>query len=237
MTGLEIAAVLALVAAGAMVQGCVGIGLGLVAAPGLVAIDTAFAPGPILIVGVVVGARHVLVEHPHADWPAFRHCAFGLPVGLGGALLVLAVVDGRTMAILVGITTAVAALAILLSRPIRRTKTVEGAAGATCTFAAITAGLPGPPLVVAFSDMKPGTMRFTASAFISSVALVSFVALPLSGNFGRQELELLGLLVPGAFIGLGLARVVRPVLDRPWFRTVVLLIAIAGGLVLAGRSW
>lgn len=237
MSGVEIVLVLALVAAGAMVQGCVGIGLGLVAGPGLVAIDPSFAPGPLLIVGMVVGVRHIIAERPHADWSALKHCFWGLPAGYVAALIVLAVVDDRTMSILVGVTTAIAALAILVSPPLRRTTATEVAAGATCTFAAVTAGLPGPPMVVVFADMKPNTLRFTASAFISSVALISAAALPASGNFGRHELGLLALLVPGSIAGLGIARFVRPVLDRPGFRTIVLVIAVLGGLVLAIRSW
>jgi len=47
----------------------------------------------------------------------------------------------------------------------------------------------------------------------------------------------LALLVPGALIGLGVARYLRPILDRPVFRTIVLIIAILGGLVLTIRSW
>jgi len=237
VTGVEIALVLALVAAGAMVQGCVGIGLGLVAAPGLVAIDPAFAPGPILIVGVIVGTRHIIVERPHADWPALRNCAIGLPIGLAAALAVLAVVDDRTMKILVGVTTALAATAILVGRTVQRRRATEIGAGATCTFAAVTAGLPGPPLVVVFSSMPPNTMRFTTSAFISSIAVVSAAALPASGNFGTHELGLLALLVPGAVAGLGIARFARPLLSGPRFRTAILIIAILGGLVLAVRSW
>ena len=237
MSGLEVVLVLALVAAGATVQGSVGIGLGLVAAPGLVAIDPAFAPGPILLVGVVVGARHVFVERPYADWSALRNCAIGLPFGLAAALGVLALVDDRTMKILVGITTALAAAAILAGGVVQRTRTTEIGAGATCAFAAVTAGLPGPPLVIVFSAMSPNAMRFTTSAFISSVAVVSAAALPASGNFGTRELELLALLVPGAAAGLALARFVRPVLAGPRFRTAILVIAILGGLTLAIRSW
>ncbi len=140
------------------------------------------------------------------------------------------------MAILVGLSTAAAALAILVSPPIRRTRSLEVAAGAFSAFGAVTAAIPGPPLILVFANMKPNSLRFTVSAFLSGIILVSLVALPLTGNFGRHELFLTGLLAPGAFVGLGLARYLRPILDRPGFRTFVLVLAIMGGLVLVARS-
>jgi len=192
LSGVEIVLVLALIAAGATVQGCTGIGIGLVAAPGLVAIDAGFVPGPILIVGMVVGARHVIAERHHADWSALKNCARGIPAGLVAALVVLTAVDERTMAIIVGLTTAVAAVGILVSPPVRRTTAVEIGAGSVCTFAAVTAGLPGPPLVVAFSTLTPNALRFLASAFISTIALIALAALPASGNFRRPRTRTLG---------------------------------------------
>ena len=62
--------VLLLTAAGATVQGSIGIGYGLVAGPGLAAIDTAFIPGPVLAVGLIVGTRHIVAEFDEIDRPA-----------------------------------------------------------------------------------------------------------------------------------------------------------------------
>jgi len=42
------------VAVGAMIQGSLGFGLGLVSAPALALIDATFIPGPLLLVGVAV---------------------------------------------------------------------------------------------------------------------------------------------------------------------------------------
>ena len=52
------------------------------------------------------------------------------------------------------------------------------------------------------------------------------------GSFGLHELRLIGYLVPGMFIGLAISRVVRPYLDRHWFRPAVLSVALAGGVAL-----
>ena len=103
-------------------------------------------------------------------------------------------------------------------------------------FASVTAALPGPPLVIGFSDMKPSCMRGTASASILVVAVLASISLVIAGRFGRDELELLAFLLPGALLGLFSARYLRPVLDRAWFRTAVLVMACAGGMALVVRQ-
>lgn len=236
MTGIEIALVIGFAALGAMVQGCIGIGIGLVAAPVLVSIDPAFAPGPLLLIGQVVGLRHVFAEREFIDRAALRNVFIGLPFGLAAGLTILLMIDGRVLSIIVGTATALAAASILLGAHLARSRAVEVGAGGVMAFASITAALPGPPLVIAFSDMKPATMRGTASASVLAVAILAAITLTTAGRFGRHELELLALLFPGAALGLFSARYLRPVLDRSWFRTAVLLIACAGGIALVIRQ-
>ena len=236
MTGLEIALVIGFAALGAMVQGCLGIGIGLVAAPVLVSIDPAFAPGPLLLIGQVVGLRHVFAEREHIDREAFRHVLIGIPFGIVAGLSILLMIDARVLSIIVGSATAIAAAAILLGLRVARSRTGDITAGGLMAFASVTAALPGPPLVVGFSDMKPSCMRGTASASILIVAVIAGVSLVVAGRFGRDELELLALLLPGALLGLFSARYLRPVLDRSWFRTAVLVLACVGGIALVVRQ-
>lgn len=236
MTGIEIALIIAFTGMGAMVQGCMGIGVGLIAGPVLVSIDPGFAPGPLLFVAQIVAIRHVIVEREHIDRPALRNALMGLPVGIALGLTVLVMVNEQLLAIIVGSATALAAIALLAGASARQTSTSERIAGGACAFASITAGLPGPPLVVAFSDMKPATLRGTTGALIFAVAVVAAIALVLSGEFGSHEFRLLLLMIPGAVLGLLAARVMRPRLDRPWFRTAVLILAAAGGAALVLRQ-
>ena len=236
MTGVEIAIIIGLSMAGSIVHGSIGIGLGLVAAPALVSIDPAFAPGPLLLAGQVVGVRHVLAEYKGADFAAWRRGLLGLPVGVAGALLVLEMMSDKLLAIMVGSLTAMAAAMLLMGWDLSRTPKAEVTAGAVCAFSSLTAALPGPPLVCVYSDMKPSMMRPTASLLILSVASIGFVTLLASGNFGTYEFELLAWLMPGVIAGLIASLWVRPHLDRPWFRPLVLVIALIGGLALVGRQ-
>lgn len=228
--------VLLLAAAGATVQGSIGIGYALVAGPGLAAIDTAFIPGPLLLIGLIVGTRHIFAEFDDIDRPAVGRCFLGMPVGLIAGLAVLNAMDDRLLGIAVGTATALAAVAMLFGLSIQRTPVVEVVAGAATGFCAVSAALPGPPFVAAFSDLRPAAMRSTASLFISSLIVISLIPLALTGNFGSHEIRLLGLLVPGTLGGLVLARYVRPMLEPPWFRPLILVVAGLGGVALALRN-
>jgi len=236
MSGLQIAIIIGLSMAGAIVHGSIGIGLGLVAAPALVSIDPAFAPGPLLLAAQVVGARHAVVEFREADLRAWKRSLIGVPVGVVAALIVLATLNAKMLAIVVGSLTAMAAAMLLLGLSLVRTPKAETVAGAACAFASLTAAMPGPPLVCVYADMKPATMRATASLLILSVAAIGFVTLVASGEFGSHEFELLLRLLPGVIAGLIASRWVRPHLERSWFRPMVLVIALIGGLALVARQ-
>ena len=84
--------------------------------------------------------------------------------------------------------------------------------------------------------MKPTMIRPTAAMLILSTASIGFFTLLLSDNFGADEAGLILWLLPGVIIGLVLSRWVRPHLDRPWFRPLVLVVAMIGGLALVARQ-
>ena len=219
-----------------MVHGSLGLGAALVAGPALVAIDPGFAPGPLIVIGQIVGFRHAIVERQHTDRRAVRHCVVGLPFGLVAGLAVLTAISDEMLGLLIGSLTAAAAISLLCGLRIRRNPPVEMATGFAAAFTSVTAGLPGPPLVLTFSDMKPATLRGTFATFVLMVAAAGFAGLVVTGEFGRHELELTGWLAPGVVLGLAIARFVRPYVDRTWFRPAVLLVALAGAIALILRQ-
>ena len=208
----------------------------MVAGPALVAIDPGFAPGPLIAVGQIVGVRNVIVEHSHTDRQAVRRCAFGLPFGLAAGLVVLAMVSDEVISLLVGSLAAAGALSLLFGLRITRTPRVEVATGMGVGFSSMTAALPGPAFVLTFSDMKPATLRGTFGTLYFMVAVAAMIGLVATGEFGLYEVELIGWLIPGIILGLFLARFVRPLLDRAWFRPAVLLVALTSGVALILRQ-
>lgn len=223
-------------AAGAIVHGSAGIGLALVAGPGLVAIDPAFVPGPILLAGQVIGARHLIVEHRSLDVPTWRRALIGLPLGLVMGLSVLAVTETRGRTLVIGGAVIIAATTMLLGVKIKRTAAVEVGTGTMVTAFSVAAGLPGPPAALTYSDMPGPQMRANVSALMAFVGPIGLCGLVLTDNFGLHELGLTLAIFPGIAVGLILSRWVRPRIDNDWFRPTVLLIALAGGIATVARQ-
>ena len=219
-------------ALGATTQGSVGIGLALVAGPALVAIDASFAPGPLLLGGVVIGVRHVMVDRAHFDAVTFRRSVMGLPFGLAGGLLLLSILSDQAVAVTVGGVTVITALILLAGARIRPNATSDILGGGGATLAAVTAGTPGPALVIAFSHMDPPRLRSTASALALVIAAFGLAGMLATGEYGRHEVTLTAWMLPGVLLGLLVARIVRPLVERRWFRPTILVIALVGGVAL-----
>ncbi len=228
----EILIVAAVTILGSIVHGTTGIGLGLIAGPALVSIDPKFAPGPILISSLIVGIRHIVVEWRNVDRQILLRLAAGLPVGTALAILVLATISDRVMAIVIGALVIVASCALLMGFELQRTPRKEVMGGAAASFGAVAAALPGPPLVMTLHDTPGPILRPTISLVNVLIVTIGLVGLILVGRFGADEVSLLGLLAPFVVAGLVLARFVRPWLDRSFFRPAVLCLALAGGAAL-----
>ncbi len=236
MSAWELVVVLVVTSAGATVHASVGLGIGLVAGPALLAVDPAFLPGPMIMATLVLTARHLVVDGHHADRATLGRAALGVPVGLALGLVAVAFVDDRAMRIVIGAAIVVAAAALLLGLHVTRTARTDVAGGGVFALGMITAGVPGPAAAVAFHDLPPGVYRGTMGSLGIPVSLVSLVLLVAAGEFGADEVELSAWLLPGIVVGLLAGRRVRPMLDRTWFRPAVLWLALIGGAVVALRE-
>ncbi len=221
---------------GAVVHGSTGIGLGLVAGPALLAIDPRFVPGPLLLSSILIGFRHVAAERANIDRSTLARLLLGMPVGVVAAIVLLTTVEERTMAIAVGGLVIVAVGALLAGFQLPRTPRFEVLGGAGAAFTAVTAALPGPPLVMTLHDSPGPVMRPTVGASSMAISLTTALSLAVVGRFGSAELLLLAILVPAVLFGLVIARFVRPWLDREFFRPVILCLALAGGAGLILRN-
>ena len=100
---VEILLVVVAVVVGAMVQASAGIGITLVAAPVLLAVDPAFVPLPLILGGTVVGVRNLVMEFPGFDARRWRRCLLGAPAGLLLGEVALANLSERGLILAVGL--------------------------------------------------------------------------------------------------------------------------------------
>lgn len=236
--GWELAAALAIVVLGGMVQGAIGFGLNLMIVPVLALVAPGSVPGSMVVLSMPMTLTMLLREHHAIDWPGVRFIALGrIPGTLAGVAVVAAVPDAE-LAIVVG---AVILFGVVLSAvhpgiPVtRRTGTVAGViAGVTGT----AAGVDGPVLALLYQHQEPHTLRASLATCFLIGATVSGIALAVVGELSVEQLEFTALLLPAMLIGLALSgrlgRRLRPETLRPLvltFATVAGLVATIRGIV------
>lgn len=230
MTTLELVGAFSIVMVGAILQGSVGFGLGMLAAPLLVLIDPGFVPAPLLSAAL---ALTLLVAQRERHAIDFRGVGWALVGRLPGTLvgaLVLSVAPQKTTPILVGVAVFVAVGLIGSGMSLPRTPRVLFGAGTLSGFMGTTTSIGGPPIAALYHDAAGDKVRGTLSAFFVAGLVITLAALAIVGRFGGPELVLAAGLLPGAVIGYALSSHIAPILDRGYTRVAVLTVSTLAGL-------
>ena len=227
---------LAVLAIGCGVQSTLGIGAALVAGPTLIAIDSSLLPGPMLLMAMVVNIRNAVGDRGFTDVGAWKRAVVGAPIGLGGGIIVLSLLDAGALAIAVSsFVLAAVALQLVGLRPPVGTFS-QYLAGAATAFSSTVAALPGPMFVIFHGHRNAGTVRGTMASFMLVATPAILVVLAFDGRFELRHLSLALLLCPGMFFGLALGRALRPRVSGRWFRVVILSVAASSALLVMIRE-
>jgi uncharacterized membrane protein YfcA len=236
MTTTQFLVTTAIVAVGAVVQGTVGFGLGLFAAPLLMLIDPRLIPGPLL-----VGSGVLTLLMARREWHAVqgRDLAWSLGGRVVGTLVALAVLTtlARDQLDLLFGALVLAAVALTSTRVRLRPgpKSLAGA-GALSGLMGTTTTVGGPPMALLYQHEPGPRLRGTLAAFFVVGVVMSLAGLRVIGRFGALELRLAALVVPGILLGYALSRKTVGVLDRGFIRPAVLGISAAAALLVIGRQ-
>jgi uncharacterized membrane protein YfcA len=221
-------------AAGALLQGAVGFGLGLIAIPFLVYLDLRFVPGPLLVAALTL---HLLVlrrDRGGVDPSGLTFLLGGRLLGtLPAAWLLAALPIESTKVLLGGIVLAGAAMGALHAGG-SPSRAGLFSAGTVSGFMATTAGLGGPPVALIYQHAPGQRLRGTLAAYFIVGTILSLVTLALIGRFGGNEIRLSSLLIPGTVVGYFLSRPAAAYLDTGYTRVAVLAVsALAAVSVIA----
>ncbi len=230
MTSIELLAASAIVAVGAILQGSVGFGLGMLAAPLLVLIDPAFVPAPLLAAAL---ALTLLVGYRERRGIDLRGIGWALAGRLPGTFLgvaVLSVAPPKATNFLVGTVVFIAVALIGSGVSLSRTRAVLFGAGTLSGLMGTTTSIGGPPIAALYHDAPGEKIRGTMSSFFAVGLVITLSALAFIGRFGRHELYLAGWLLPGAVFGYTVSGYTAPILDRGYTRVAVLTVSTLAGL-------
>lgn len=224
------------VALGALVQGAVGYGMALVAAPLLALFDPALVPVPLILLATVHSVLAVVRDGRHADWPGIGWAVLGRLPGTGLGVLAVVMLSQRLFSLIIGLCVLACVVLSLLSwrpRPRPRSLVLAGiASGAGGT----AAGIGGPPIALLYQDETGPRVRGTLSAYFVVGSAISIAALAAAGQVTGEQLVSAALLTPFLLAGFALSGPARRVLDHGWTRRAVLAVAAASAVLLIGRA-
>lgn len=234
MTAQELVLGLLCMVAGAGIQTTIGFGAGLLAVPLLLLVNPAFVPGPVTVAGMFLNVAMLATHRAHTDWRGVQWSVLGLLPGTAVAALALAWVTGSSLAVLSGtaVLIAVGASAAGGRLPTGR-RTLVGA-GFFAGYLGTTAGVPGPPLALAYQHESPSTLRATLAPVFLVAAGLTLITLVATDHFDGGDLRTGLLLAPGGLTGFVLSRPLAGRVDGAHLRVAVLVISglSAGAAIL-----
>lgn len=224
------------VTAGAMVQGAVGLGLGLVAAPVVTLVEPRLMPGLMIWLASVYPVLTLTRDFRSADWAGLRWAFGGRVPGTVLGVLVVAVVSERALELLVGtmVLVAVGLTVRVVQLPMRRS--VLAGAGVVSGVTGTATSIGGPPLALVYQHETGDRLRATMAVYFLAGGLLSLLGLAVGDQLtGEQAATALGL-VPFLALGFALSHLVRRHVDAGRTRAAVLAVCTLSAVVLVVRG-
>ena len=220
------------VAVGAMIQGSLGFGLGLVSAPALALIDATFIPGPLLLVGVAVTLTVFLRERGAVDWKGMKWAIFGRVIGtIAGGWAVVAFSKDAVI-VLVAVLVLAGVLMTSIGWKIKTNRTTLSAAGLVSGVMGTLTSVGGPPMALVYQRETAQKLRATLAGFFLVGATFSLLTLAVSGGMSQHDFVLGALMLPGYVIGMIANRWASKFLDKGYSRVAVLSFSALSSIVL-----
>lgn len=236
MSPTTIALAAAVMGAGSCVQGAVGFGSSLVAAPVLVLLDERFVPGPITIASI---ALNIMLIATRSDAVVDRRVSWavgGLVPGTIAGGLVLAALPADRLSVAFAV---MVVLAVLLSLSGLRLATAPrnlAGAGVISGVMGTVSGIGGPPIALVYQHEPAALLRGTLPRFFLVGGLLSVVAISRAGHLGGDEVVPSIVLVVAALAGSPLSAPVARHLDRRSARPVVLALSVLAAVAVLVRE-
>lgn len=222
-------------AIGGVIQGTVGFGLGLFAAPLLLLIEPELVPGPLLL-----GSGLLTALVARREWHAVRTqdlkwALSGRVIGTvvaAGALLVL---SPERVDLLFGVLVLAAVALTAIGLDVRPGPRILLGVGTISGFMGTLTSIGGPPIALLYQRETGPRIRGTLNAFFMVGVLLSIVGLTAVGRFGLRHLLLGAQLMPGIVLGFWLSQQTSTLLDEGLMRPAVLIVSTISALAVIFR--
>ena len=221
---------------GAAVQGLVGLGLGLLAAPMAMLLQPQLMPDLVLWLIMVFPLVTLAREHQEIDWRGLRWSLGARIPGTAAGVAIVTAVSVDVLGVVVGLIVLVSVLltwrAVVI--PVNRGTLV--AAGLTSGITGTATSIGGPPLAILLQHRTPRQIRTTLAVYFMVGGALSLVGLYLTGRGEPHALLVALALLPFLAVGLLVARALRGSVPREQVRLAMLAVCTLSAVVLIARS-
>ena len=236
MSALDAIVAALVMVAGCAVQGAVGFGANLVAAPLLVLIDPSFVPGPTIVATGVLNVLVIRREGTARVDHTVDTAIVGQVAGVLGAGLLLAAVADDTLSLLFAALVLLAVGLSVAGWHLAKTRPNLVGVGVLSGFMGTISGIGGPPIALVYQHADGPTLRATLARYFTVGNVVAIPTLIVAGRLGRDELPLIAVLVPGALAGYASSGWLAGHLDRRTARPIILGLSTAAAIAVLVRT-
>jgi uncharacterized membrane protein YfcA len=234
--GAVLAILAVAITTGALVQGTLGLGLGLVAAPVVTLVDASLMPELMLWLAVVLPLLTLVREWRHADLQGLKWSLAGRVPGTVGGVAIVALASDAVLGVTVGVMVLVAVVLSVSDVRVALTPRSLLTAGAVSGVAGTATSVGGPPLALLYQHHPGPVVRATLAVYFCFGATLSLAGLAVAGEVRSRELLVALVLAPCLAVGFALSGPVRRHVDAGRTRRAILALCAASAVVLIVRS-
>jgi uncharacterized membrane protein YfcA len=221
---------------GAAVQGSVGLGLGLLAAPVFALLDPSLVPGTILLTTSVLPVLTSLRELEDVDWRGLGCALLGRVPGTAVGVYIVATQPPAVTALVVAVVVLGAVALSVTTWDARPTPRALLTAGVISGVSGTATSVGGPPVALLYQRASGATLRSTMGLYFLVGNITSVSALALAGQVTTRDVGRALVLLPFVFAGFALSGPLRRHVDGSRLRVAVLTLSAASAVVLLVRT-
>jgi uncharacterized membrane protein YfcA len=230
----ELVLALILATIGSAVQGVLGFGLAVVAAPTLMLYNSksVFVPGPMLLAAMLLTLLIALGDRGSVAKDEVAIGAVGRVVGMLPAAYALSVMSQSQYNVLFA---GLILFGVLLSASgwhLQPTPKTLFAASILSAFAGTISSVGGPPLALVYQHQKGPHIRGTMSTIFTLGTVISLIGLWWVDRFGRAQVVAGLLLMPAVVAGFAASRYMTHWIDGKWTRPAILAVSVLSAVVI-----
>jgi uncharacterized protein len=236
LSAAELAVALTAVLAGAFVQGTVGFGVNILAAPVMALVEPDALPAVLILAALPLATGMLVREHGHIDLDGLRWLLIGRLPGTALGALVVATLPPDDLAAVIGALVLVAVGMSVAAPPLAVTRSTALAVGALSGAMGTASSIGGPPPALLYQHHPGAVLRSTTAALFVVGTVLSASALAVAGELTADDVVLAAVLTPAIAGGLGLSHVLAGHIDAGWLRPAVLVVAAVAGVATMLRG-